>query len=409
MSGAHTSDCIIIGSGLVGAAMAIACARIGLRVDIIDATDQSVRTDAGYDGRTSAIAYGSQKVLEALGVWQKIDVMEPITDIRVCDGDARPHVHYDCREAGDKPFGHIVENRLLRETLYDTMCGYDIIARHEPAVVETLEQAPHCVKVTLNNGRKLSAPLMLVCDGKLSKTRDRLGIEADWFEYGQTAIVCTVKHSEPHHGVAIERFLPAGPFAVLPMTEQRSNIVWSETDAMAARMMQLDDAEFLEELKPRIGDYLGDITLAGPRYSYPLKLILAKRYTDARVALVGDSAHGIHPIAGQGVNLGYRDVAVLAELLEKQARLGLDIGAESLLQDYQRWRKTDVTSMAYVTDGLNRLFSNNILPLKIARIIGLGAVNRLKPVKHFFMRSAMGMVGNLPAMMRDDHSTQKAS
>lgn len=395
-------DVIIIGSGLVGAAAAIALADAGLRVALVDADSTGARLDAGYDGRTAAIAYGSRCVLEAVGVWPLIEQAEPIYDIRVCDQDRAAHVHYHYRDAGEEPFGHIIENRHLRVALYHRLEACKGVQLHAPATVQSLEQHAAYVEVQLSNGLSLRAPLLLAADGKNSATRRMLHINAKENAYGQTAIVCTIAHSQPHHGLAVERFLPAGPFALLPMSDNRTNIVWTESDALAKRMLELSEDELLQEITQRAGDHLGDISLAGPRFAYPLKLIRAESCIAPRVALIGDAAHAIHPIAGQGVNLGYRDVAVIAELIIERARLGLDIGSDALLSRYAGWRRVDVGSMAAATHGLNRLFSNNVLPLRLARDAGLSMVNELLPLKQFFMRHAMGMVGDLPKMMRKE-------
>ena len=396
------SDVIVIGAGLIGSAMGTALAQAGLKVDLIDATPTEYRLSKSYDGRTCAIAQGSMHVLKAIGVWQKIDDACPILDIHVCDKGGRFSVHYDHKDAGNQPFGHIVENRLLREALYGVQDAEKNLTLYQPDTVVELNQQPAFVEAVLASGKKLKAQLVLVADGKFSKTRDLLGIKTKVFEYGQTAIVCTLKHSKPHHGLAVERFMPSGPFAMLPMTNDRTNLVWAESDEMAARMLELDEKEVIKEIQKRVGDHLGEIELTGPRYSYPLKLIHAERYTDHRVALIGDSAHAIHPIAGQGANLGYRDVAVMAELLTEHAKLGLDLGGADVLDHYQQWRRYDTVTMTAVTDALNRLFSNDLRPFKIARDLGLGVVDQIMPLKQFLMRDAMGMTGDLPAMMRDE-------
>lgn len=400
------ADCIIIGSGLVGSAMAIALAQAGLTVALIDTQDPARHVADAYDGRASAISLGSRRILASIGVWDTIEAACPIYDIHACDRFSPLHVHYDHRDVGSEPFGHIIENNRLRAALYRAVRAEKGIAWHAPATAADIVRDSNGVQVTLASGELLHAPLLLVADGKMSTTRARLGIEARITDYGQTAMVCTITHSKPHQGLALERFLAPGPFAALPMTDDasgnpRSNIVWTESDAMAVRMMQLSEAEFMRELASRLGSYLGDVALTGPRFTYPLKLILAERYTDQRVALIGDSAHGIHPIAGQGVNLGYRDVAALAELIVDHARLGLDIGSATLLAHYARWRSFDATSTAMVMDGINRLFSNNILPIRIARNLGLGAVNQIGPLKRFLMQDAMGLTGDLPRMMRE--------
>ncbi len=223
----------------------------------------------------------------------------------------------------------------------------------------------------------------------------------EW-SYPQTGIVCTVHHERPHLGIAVEHFLPAGPFAILPMTGDRSSIVWTERAALAPRMMALGEAEFLAELSHRFGDFLGKLTIVGPRWSYPLSLMHAQNYVGQRLALIGDAAHVIHPIAGQGLNLGLRDVAALAELIVDARRLGLDIGNPDTLARYERWRRFDNTTLAVVTDGLNRLFSNSLAPLAAVRDVGLAIVNRLPPAKRFLMRHAMGMVGDLPRLVRGE-------
>ncbi|MCI5048958.1 MAG: 2-octaprenyl-6-methoxyphenyl hydroxylase [Rickettsiales bacterium] len=395
-----STDIAIIGAGLVGSAMALACAKRGFSVALIDREDAKHQQERGYDGRASAIALGSQRVLESVGVWQHITEAEPILHIRVCDQDVPAHVDYHYQDVGEEPFGHIIENRLIRKALQKAVEAESEIELVAPTTCEQIETTGSHAELKLSDGTNIKANLLLVADGKLSHTRKMLGIDVKISEYGQTAMVCTIAHSNPHNGLALERFLPAGPFAMLPMTEGRSNIVWTESDEMAAHVMSLNEGAFIEELQLRAGDYLGDVSLAGPRFTYPLKLLRAAEITRPRIALIGDAAHAIHPIAGQGVNLGYRDVAVMADLITDQAKLGLDIGSGTVLDHYARWRELDITSMASVTDGLNRLFSNNWLPVKLARNIGLSVVNRTKPLKSFLMRDAMGLNGDLPSMMQ---------
>lgn len=393
---------IIIGGGLVGSAMALALAQAGMAVELVEAKRRSDQLSPGFDGRTSAIAAASVKILESIGVWQSLKDTSPITDIRVYEHGGRHHVHYDCAEAGGEPFGYIVENRLLRAALFDAVDRQHHITVHEPCTLASYETHGGHITALLSDGCRLRAPLLLVADGKLSKTREMAGIAPDIQQYGQTAIVASISHSEPHHGLAVEAFFPSGPFAILPMTGQRSNIVWSEPDAMAAHYLSLPDEAFLQEIAKRTGDHLGRLSLTGPRYSYPLMLIRAEQSIAPRMALIGDAAHGIHPIAGQGVNLGYRDVAVLAEMLVEQARLGLDIGDAALLSRYAERRRLDVGSMSHATDALNRLFSNPNPLLRLVRDSGLGLVEQLPPLKRFFMTHAMGMGGEIPKMMRGE-------
>ncbi len=243
---------------------------------------------------------------------------------------------------------------------------------------------------------------MAACDGRNSPLRRAAGIRTIEWNYPQVSIVCTVSHEAPHRGVAVEHFLPAGPFAILPMTGHRSSIVWTERADLAPRLMALDDAGFTRELARRFGDFLGALEVVGPRWSYPLSLMHAERYSAPRLALVGDAAHVIHPIAGQGLNLGIRDIAALAELVVDARRLGLDIANPDALERYERWRRFDNVMLAAVTDGLNRLFSNALPPVKLARDLGLAAVDRLPPLKRFLMRHAMGVVGDLPRLVRGE-------
>lgn len=397
-------DTIIAGGGMVGMAAAIAFATAGIRCAVVERVPHPNQLESRFDGRTSAIALGTQRLLKRIGAWPYMAPhAEPINDIRVIDGDSPLFLHYDHREVGDEPFGWIVENRHIREALFargDALAEH--IALFSPNSVAAVDIRPGHAAVTLDDGRILQAPLLVVADGKFSATRDMLGIRTMTVPYNQTALVCTIAHSEPHRGLALERFLPIGPFAVLPMQHDRSSLVWTESAGRAQAMLQLPDDEFVEEIKRRVGSYLGDISLAGPRFSYPLTLVHAESYTATRTALIGDAAHAIHPIAGQGVNLGFRDVAALAEVVADAQRLGLDIGFGTVLAGYARWRAFDATVMVAVTDSLTRLFSNDIAPLKAARRLGLGAVSKIPPLKRVFMRHAMGLEGDLPRLMRGE-------
>jgi 2-octaprenyl-6-methoxyphenol hydroxylase len=402
----HHYDVIIAGGGLVGNALALALAQENIRVVVVDPLAASAQLDTAFDGRTSAIALGSVRILTRLGVWQFIAPQaSPIHDIRVCDGDAPGFVHYRDKDVGDEPFGYIVENRVLRQGLYEALTRATGITMLTPHTVTGYKAEPGSVTATLEDGTTLTAQLLVAADGRFSKLREQAGIDARVISYGQTAMVCVVTHANPHHGLALERFMPAGPFAVLPLIDDaagahRSGIVWTESDADAPHYLALPEAEFNAELERRMGEYWGAVAVTGKRFAYPLKLMHATQFVAARFALVGDAAHGIHPIAGQGVNLGYRDVAVLAELLAEQHRLGLDLGAASVLAHYARWRKSDSVSMTASTDLLNRLFSNASPSLAFLRRNGLRVVEQLPPVKKFFMRHAMGLVGDLPKMMR---------
>ncbi len=395
------SDVLIIGAGMVGAAQAIALARAGISVTLIERNSRERAFDTNFDGRASAIARSSQYVFEHIGVWEAMrEKAEPINDIRVVDGYSRALVHYDHEKADGEPFGHIVPNTHILPTLLAFVEKQEGLAVHFETELLGVNTDEGGVTAMLSGGRTCRASLLLAADGRFSKTREMLGLKAKVLTYGQTAMVSVIRHTMPHHGVALERFLPAGPFAVLPMQGGRSGVVWSEPDDVAALMMALPDGEYAEEIRRRAGEYLGDITMEGKRFSYPLSVVLASKYITRRAALIGDAAHAMHPIAGQGVNVGYRDVAALTELLVEAKRLGLDLGASSMLERYERRRRVDVASMLLATDGINRLFSNDRLPLRIARRLGLSAVERAPKLKSYFMFHAMGLTGSLPDMLK---------
>lgn len=396
------NDIIIAGGGLVGNALALGCAQAGFQVTVVDPIAKAAQISPQFDGRVSAIAIASVRILRALGVWQRvIEYAEPITDIRVVDGSAPVFLHFDADEIGNEPFGYMVENRQLRKALFDAIQDTPQITAITGESITDYTSDAHSVTASLSNHTALEASVLVAADGRFSTLRDKAQLPYRMLEYGQTAMVCTVSHSNPHHGLALERFLPAGPFAMLPMRDSHSCVVWTESDTMAPHYMALSDEAFTAEIEARAGEYWGNITLAGNRYSYPLRLMFAEKMIGQRFALIGDAAHGIHPIAGQGVNLGYRDVAVMVEVFKQQAALGLDIGSARALAHYARWRRFDSTSMTAMTDGLDRLFSNGNPALSVMRKFGLGIVNRLPPVKHFFMRQAMGLVGDIPPMMRN--------
>lgn len=401
------TDILIAGGGLVGNALAIALAQGGLRVTVVDPLPRDQQVAAAFDGRTSAIATGSVRILTHLGAWPHIAPhAQPIHDIRVCDQDKPGYVHYSDKDVGE-PFGYIVENNILRRGLYAALEATPNITAITSKVVDFSRDESSATGV-LENGDTVRAPLLVVADGRFSKLRELAGFSHRVISYDQTAIVCVIEHSEPHHGLALEKFYPSGPYALLPLKPtaegiNRSGVVWTEHDNDAPHYVALPDDEFNAELQRRTGDaatgYWGEVKAVGKRFSYPLKLMHADKFIAPRVALVGDAAHGIHPIAGQGVNLGYRDVAALSELLIKQHRLGLDVGAEDVLVHYQRWRKFDSVSMTASTDLLNRLFSNNLPGMSLLRRAGMVAVDHMPPVKKFFMRHAMGLIGDLPKMM----------
>jgi 2-octaprenyl-6-methoxyphenol hydroxylase len=290
-----------------------------------------------------------------------------------------------------------IKRALLRHV--ETLPGVALIAG---ATLRELACDAEGVRARLGDGRRIAAKLAVGADGRDSWVRSNARIAAARWRYKQTAIVCTVAHEKPHRGIAHERFLPAGPFAILPLKGNRSSIVWTEREKDAPRLLALSDAEFLSELQRRFGDFLGKVEIVGARWSYPLNLVHADRYAMERLVLAGDAAHGIHPIAGQGMNLGFRDVAALAEVLADARRSGRDIGGLDVLRRYERWRRFDSFTLIAATDSLNRLFSNDLAPIRLARDLGLAAVNNIPPLKRFFMRHAMGLVGDLPRLMRGE-------
>ena len=419
-------DVLIVGGGMVGLTLGVALAGAGVETVIVDREDPATVQSAPYDGRSSAIARGSQQALAALGLWNGMAPgAEPILDIRVSDG--RPgrlggvgeasslFLHYDSRETDGLPMGHIIENRAIRRASHAFLPSLPALTLLAPATLAEVTREASGVRARLSSrrteGRSITARLLVAADGRGSPLRQAAGIGVRRWDYPQCGIVATVGHELPHEGVAHEHFLPSGPFALLPMTDaagtagetvHRSSLVWTERRELAADIMALDDDSFGREMERRFGDSLGRLTCRGRRWSYPLSLLHAETYITERLALVGDAAHAIHPIAGQGLNLGLRDAAALAEVLVDARRLGLDIGNQDVLGRYQRWRRFDNTAMVAATDALNRLFSNDLPPLRLARDLGMAAVNRLPPLKRFFMDHAMGLVGDLPRLIKGE-------
>ncbi len=398
------TDVAVIGGSFVGLTLAAAISRAGLTCVVIDREPRAQGPIA--DGRTSAIAYGSALALRALGVWPKLEQLaEPILEIRVSDGRAPLFLHYDHRELGprlaDAPLGFIVENGDLKRVLLEHVAALPGVSLRFGIHSRRIERDANGVRAEMGN-EVLESRLLIGADGRNSAVRAEAGIAVARWDYPQTAIVCTVAHERPHRGIAHERFLPAGPFAILPMRGSRSSIVWTERTSEVPRLLALDAAAFLGELSRRFGDFLGSLEVIGKRWSHPLGLVHADRYIGERLALVGDAAHAIHPIAGQGLNLGIRDVAVLSEVLADARRAGADPGAAEVLRRYERWRRFDSFALIAATDSLNRLFSNDLTPIRLVRDLGLAAVNRIPALKRFFMRHAMGLVGDLPRLMRGE-------
>ncbi len=403
MSEITRSDVIISGGGMVGMTLALALGRAGLDVAVLDRQMLDLTMDPAFDGRASAIAYAGVRLFQGIGLWPHLEEhAEPITDIRVSDKDSLLYLHFDHEELGDGPLGMMLENRHIRVGLAQAVADTPNVAIHAPDEIASLERESSGVTARLRSGRILKAPLIVAAEGRQSAVRDAAGIRIYRWEYEQSGIVATIHHERPHMGIAHERFLPAGPFAILPLTGNRSSIVWTEPTERARTIMGLNQRGFDAEMAKRFGSFLGATYSEGPRWSYPLSAHLADRFTDRRLAVIGDAAHGIHPIAGQGLNLGLKDVAALAEILVDAARLGRDLGSDDLLAEYARWRRFDAVVLTAVTDSLNRLFSNDLTPLRLARSLGLGIVHRMPRAKRLFMSHARGTLGSLPRLLRGE-------
>lgn len=403
-------DAIIVGGGLAGGLAGLALSRAGADIAVIDQIDPATMRGEAFDGRTTAIAYASARVFRRLRLWDTISPQaEQILDILVTDGRrggadaARAHLHFDSRRLENgEPLGYIVENRILRAAIFAAIEADDRIRLLAPERAVDVDFAGPAATIQTGSAERLTAPLIVAADGRLSDLRRSAGIRTNTWKYDQTGIVATVGHARAHKGVAYEHFLPSGPFAILPMTGNRSSLVWTESSAAAPAYLALDDDRFLAAIAERFGAFLGDIRLEGPRWSYPLAFHLAHRYFAPRLVLLGDAAHAIHPIAGQGFNLAVKDVAALADVFEEARSLGLDVGASDTLQNYERWRRFDSAGLAFGTDAINRLFSNDFGPLRAARDLGMAAVNAVDPLRTLFMRQAGGDLGRLPPLMQPE-------
>jgi 2-octaprenyl-6-methoxyphenol hydroxylase len=397
------TDAIIVGGGLVGPLTALALAEAGLRSVVLDARPRVALADAGFDGRAYSLALGSVRVLRALGLWDGLEA-QPIAGIRVSDGRAGEgasplHLAFDAAEIGEPAMGQMVQDRHLRARLMKACAATDRIEMRFGT--EALRQEVDARGVTVETASgPITARLLLGCDGRRSGVAERAGIGRTRKAYGQTSLVCAVGHAAPHNGVAHQFFMPAGPLAILPLPGNMSSLVWTEASDVAEELDALPEAAYLDVLRPRMGSFLGEITLEGDRWTYPLDITLAQAFAAPRVALVGDAAHGIHPIAGQGLNLGVRDVAALAHVLSEARRRGEDVGTTPVLERYQRWRRFDTAAMGLFTDGVNRLFSNDNPILRLGRDLGMGLVSGLPAIRRRFIRKAAGISGDLPRLMR---------
>ena len=404
---AEMTDLLIVGGGLNGPALGLAAATAGLSAQVIDASPAQLLEAPDFDGRAYAISASSRGMLRALGLWEGLaDHAQPMLDIKVSDGQAGQgaapfHLHFDHREIGVEPMGHMLEDRYLRAALIKAAETAGVAMTFGAAVV-TQDIGPSGVTVTLADGSTRTARLLVGADGRTSETAARAGIRRTGWAYDQTSLVTALTVERDHLGCAHQMFFPEGPLAVLPLQGNRVSIVWTEQAERAAQIMSLDDAAYLDVLRPRFGSFLGEITLTGRRYSYPLGLSLAEQLVGDRLVLVGDAAHGIHPLAGQGLNLGLRDVAALAQVLAGAARRGEDIASPLVLERYRRWRQSDIAALALATDGINRVFSNANPLLRAGRVLALGALDALPGPRRALIRAAAGLSGEMPRLLKGE-------
>jgi 2-octaprenyl-6-methoxyphenol hydroxylase len=410
------TDVLIAGAGMAGATAALACAHAGLRVVLVDPLPFETQVEPTFDGRASAIAWSSFRQWKVLGM---AEALEPhacrIDHILVTDGrtpgaaTGKPSpmfLKFDAAEISDRsdgePMGWMMENRHTRAALSIAVEAQPAITVLAPASVANVEAGPGGATVTLADGRVIKAAVVVAADGKFSAIRERAGITTSGWDYGQCGVVATVKMEQDHGNVAHEYFLPGGPFAILPLTGSRASLVWTEPKDRAGALRTASDEAFHAHLHRRFGDFLGRVEVVGPRFVYPLSLSLADQMWAPRIVLLGDSAHAIHPIAGQGLNLGLKDAAALAEVLADAARLGEDIGSDAVLERYAAWRRFDNVTVATATDAFVHLFSNDNPIVRAARDVGMAVVNRIGPARRFFMTEAGGAVGDLPKLLRGE-------
>ncbi|WP_295188646.1 UbiH/UbiF/VisC/COQ6 family ubiquinone biosynthesis hydroxylase [uncultured Brevundimonas sp.] len=415
MADTERYDIVIAGAGLTGAAFALAAAQAQLKVVMVDPQPFSAQLAPTFDGRSTAVALSTFRMLDALGLGETLRPHACRMDhILVTDG-RRPgaasrsvspaFLRFDADEIGGRtggePLGYMVENRRIRAALAEAVTRAGIAVR-APATVAKVETDAGKATVTLADGSTLIAPLVVGAEGRGSAVRRAAGIETVGWGYGQSGVVATVRLGRDHGNVAHEYFLPSGPFAILPLTDQRASLVWTETTRRGEALRDASDAAFHAHLMRRFGEFLDGATVEGPRFVYPLSLSLAEKLIAPRIALIGDAAHGVHPVAGQGLNMGLKDAAALAEVLAEAARLGEDIGSETVLERYARWRRFDTAALAAGFDAFVRLFSNDIAPVRLARDLGMAAVNRIGPLRRAFMQEAGGATGDLPRLLRGE-------
>lgn len=404
-------DVVIAGGGFAGRALALVLAKQaprGFRVALVDAEALTANGGRPDDARALALSAATKRLLSVLGLWDALaPSAQPISSIEITDSpleaDLRQHfLGFDDELKGGEATAYIVEAGALSRVLAAAVGGEEAIEVIAPDTVSDFAAGPYALAARLTQGGLIESRLLVAADGKRSKLRERAGIKCVGWSYPQIGIVTTVAHDRPHRGRAVQHFLPTGPFAILPLTGNRSSIVWTEERATGETIMAASQEEFVAEVTKRFGHRLGEISLAGSCRSFPLDLQIARSFVADRLALIGDAAHVVHPLAGQGLNIGVRDVAALAEIIVESARLGLDIGGATQLERYERWRRFDSAFSAAVMDGLNRLFSNDSAPLRVLRDLGLGLIDRAPGVKRFLVREAAGATGHVPRLLRGE-------
>ncbi len=408
-TGPDRFDVAIAGGGFAGRALALALAKLapqGFRIALIDT--ETAQASGADDARALALTAATRNLLAALDLWEPLaPSAQAIEAIEITDSSLnaalRPHfLGFDTELKHDGAMAYIVEHGVLSRVLAGAVARTEAIEIFAPDTVADYAADAFKVTARLGSGKTIEASLLVAADGKRSRLRERAGIKCVGWSYPQIGIVTTVAHARAHHGKAVQHFLPSGPFAMLPLPGNRCSIVWTEDRARGEAIMALDEAGFLAELSKRFGFRLGEISLAGPRQSFPLDMQIARAFVADRLALIGDAAHVVHPLAGQGLNIGMRDVAALAETLVEATRLGLDIGSAATLERYSRWRRFDSAFSAAVMDGLNRLFSNDNAPLRTLRDLGLGLVDRAPALKRFLVSEAAGATGTLPRLLKGE-------
>ena len=399
------SDIIIVGGGLNGSLMAIAAANIGFSTIVLDSKDNEASAENRFDGRSYALALSSVRLLKNLDIFEDIiDKSQPILDIKILDGKlvqgpSQFSLHFDNNEIHDGPMGQMVEDRFIRKALFTKINKNEQIDyKFNSKVTEHKKQFGH-ISVALDNGKKLNTKLLVGADGRNSEVASRADIKKSGWKYNQNALVCAIEHEADHNGVAWQYFMPSGPLAVLPMTGKRSCIVWTEQKANAKAINLFDETRYTKILAARLGNFLGKFKIIGDRHTYPLELSIADRFIDERLALIGDAAHSVHPIAGQGLNAGFKDIAVLAHIIQDAHHRGEDLGSLGVLKRYEEWRRFDSAQLAYSTDLFNKLFSNENEALRLARNIGLKLLDNIPVAKRNIIKEAAGITGELPRLM----------